>query len=440
MGEKRKGKDAIRTGTSENYRLLTMPRPSPPPPGLFRDVLLDPERERIPEAAPLVSYSAEDEETFLREIDRRARDRIHVRRRGINHGDLAQLRPEGLLPPRPRRKRREVQATQRWRAAQPILLPGIHPAAGGLGAAVDRLHGRFEGRSDLADWLTEQGVSTRDESAPLADAERDLARCTVSRFEGGGSGEKNPAADVWVKLGRLSTHPADRSLRLRVGFGREGDDDGSNDESRHHAVAELARPLLPGATALLSSPGLLEAVERVSELKTYATQGIAYWNAPDGGARFHHDAFALGDEDGQRGVLYWQGVGRTLWLALSVEDLGLRLREFLGWMEEGEMPWLRDELVPDAADFAELLRLAAQRDTRLAELALPGCGRFGPIVDRGPEFTSFLADAGHAVLLGPGDVLLLPNHGLDRTAMHSVFHGGGEIAYGLSFALREDLG
>jgi hypothetical protein len=76
----------------------------------------------------------------------------------------------------------------------------------------------------------------------------------------------------------------------------------------------------------------------------------------------------------------------------------------------------------------------------LHELARPDCGILGPLVNRGPEVTCMVADAGHAVLLGPGDVLLLPNHGLERTAMHSVFHGGGEIAYGLSFALREDLG
>ena len=431
-GEKRGSKDAIRTNRSENYRLLPMPRPSPPPPGLFRDVLLDPERERIPEALPMVSYGPDDDPEFLREIDRRARTRIHLRRRGIDHGSLAELGPEGLFPPRLRRKRREVQATQRWRAAQPVLLPEVHSAPGDLGVAAAKLHGRFEVQRDLHAWLTERSVSIVDDPTPLADSQRDLARCAIDPGNVGESG-------LWVKLGRLSTHPSDRSLRLRVAFGREGDDDGSDDEPRHRAVAKFARSLLPGAEDLLASQALVDAVARLSELKTYATQGIAYWNAPEGGARFHHDAFALGEDDGQRGVLYWQGAGRTMWLALSVEDLGLRLREFLGWMDEGEMPWLREELIPDAEEFAGLLRLADRRASRLAELALPGCGRFGPLVDRGPEFTSFLADAGHAVWLRPGDVLLLPNHGLNRTAMHSVFHGGGEIAYGLSFALREDL-
>jgi hypothetical protein len=59
-------------------------------------------------------------------------------------------------------------------------------------------------------------------------------------------------------------------------------------------------------------------------------------------------------------------------------------------------------------------------------------------VNRGPEFTAWLADAGHAALLGPGDAILLPNHGLRRTAMHSVFCAGEEVAYGLSLAIRSD--
>jgi hypothetical protein len=201
-------------------------------------------------------------------------------------------------------------------------------------------------------------------------------------------------------------------------------------------VAGLGRGVLPGAKGLLACPELIQAVELIAELRTYATQPIAYWNAPDGGARFHHDAFAEQAQGGQRGVLYWQGSGCTLWLALSIQELAQRLREFLAWLGEGLMPWLPAEL---GTDLAVLTNLAGRRELLLAELALPDCGRFGPLVDRGPEFSCFLVDAGHGLILQSGDVLLLPNHGLDRTAMHSVFHAGDEIAYGLSFALREDL-
>ena len=58
------------------------------------------------------------------------------------------------------------------------------------------------------------------------------------------------------------------------------------------------------------------------------------------------------------------------------------------------------------------------------------------LVHRGPEFTTFLADAGHALVLHPGDALVLPNHGLTRTAMHAVFCGAPRPTHGLSLAIR----
>jgi len=408
-------------------------RPLPPPsPGLFADVVLDPEREPAPDALPIVAVRDEDEPEFLREVERRERRRIRLRRRGVEHGTLSALDPGGLVGPRPRRRRREVIAEQRWRAAQPIFLPGAAAAPRGLEERARRLHGRLLA-GELAAWLRESGVALADDDAPCFDAERDLARCVFDARHGDGQ---------WAKLGRLSTHPDDRSLRLRFSFGAEEADDASRDEARHHETTKLARRLLPGADALFApreDGNALERASRCAGIPLYPTQGIGYWNAPNGGARFHHDAF---DEDavgGQRGVLYWQATGRTLWLALSIEDLGARVREMIGWLTGGELEWVRADVAPTDADLARLVEVTARRDVLLHELALPGCGVLGPLVDRGPEFTELCADAGHAILLEPGDALLLPNHGLDRTAMHSVFHAGGPVAYGLSWALREDL-
>jgi len=403
------------------------PLRSSPPSGLFRDVVLDPERDAVPGALPVVSVRADDDPAFRREVERRSVAMIELRRRGVDHGTLAALEPEGLLPPRPRRRRGDVIEAQRWRAAQPLVLASAAPAPAGLGAAARALHARLA-RGELAPWLAESGVALADPAAPLADPERDLARAVVAPERGAG---------LWLKAGRLSTHPEDRSLRLRVSFGSEEEDDASHDEPRHRAVAELGRELLPGAAELLAAAGLKETVERIAERRLYPTQGIAYWNAPEGGARFHHDAFAESAEGGQRGVLYWQAAGATLWLALSIEDLGARVRELVGWLGDGEVPWLRADLAPSQAELERLKDVTSSRSVLLHELAQPDCGILGPLVNRGPEFTALLADAGHAVLLRPGDVILLPNHGLERTAMHSVFHAGGELAYGLSFALRE---
>ena len=156
-----------------------------------------------------------------------------------------------------------------------------------------------------------------------------------------------------------------------------------------------------------------ESLERFLGQRSFLTQHIAYWNAPDGGALFHHDAFAEEVSGGQRGVVYAQFSGATLWLSLSVEQLATRTREL-----------------------GELL-LAGPLSVIARELALPACGRLAPVVNQGPEFTALLADAGHAFLVEPGDVVLLPNHGYKRTAMHSVFCASDEPGYALSMAVRE---
>jgi hypothetical protein len=128
-----------------------------------------------------------------------------------------------------------------------------------------------------------------------------------------------------------------------------------------------------------------------------------------------------------------------VWLALSLEDLALRAIELLQMMQEGELAWVREELFGRADDWSRALQLAADQRALERELALPGCGRLASLVNRGPEFTALLADSGHALVLRPGDVLLLPNHGLhglERTAMHSVFCAGEQAGYGLSLAMR----
>jgi hypothetical protein len=395
-------------------------------------VLLDPAREAVPDAAPVVSVRPDDEPDFLREVERRARRRIALRRRGVDHGTLVALDPAGLVGPRPRRRRRAVVAEQRWRAAQPVLLSGAVSAPRGLDERARSMHARLLA-GELAAWLRAAGVDLAAADASRFDPERDIARCVVDPRHG---------ADQWVKAGRLSRHPGDHSLRVRFSFGAEETDDASRDEARHHQTAVLAQRLLPGADALFAAREggtPLEHAARCAGVPLYATQGIGYWNAPNGGARFHHDAFDEDVQGGQRGVMFWQATGHTLWLALSIEDLAARVREMVEWLVEGELDWVRADLGLGAAELARLVDVTAARGVLLRELALPGCGALGPLVDRGPEFTALLADAGHAILLSAGDVLLLPNHGLERTAMHSVFHGGGPVAYGLSWGLREDL-
>ena len=126
---------------------------------------------------------------------------------------------------------------------------------------------------------------------------------------------------------------------------------------------------------------------------------------------------------------------RVVWVAITTKGLTLLSRiddkvhaivlDRLKHMTGGELKQL-----------SALLEKARDEIATGRELALPGCGLFGPLVNRGPEVTSFLADAGHGYVLEAGDVILLPNHGYTRTAMHSVFCGSDETGYSLSLAIR----
>ncbi len=426
-----------------------------PPSGLFAEILFDAERDHCPGAAPVVSIATGDDADYRRAVAERALVRALLRRRGVEHGEWAALRPDGIVPKIQGRKRRIVAWRMRWNAARPIVLPGLLEATAAAwrpaAAAYDRLfealdpaldpmrdraldRARDTGPDELAASVR-RALSAVSQSAaalvrdapalPLADPERDLVRLALA--SGGGSD-----ADPWLKVGRLSTFPGDRSLRLRVAYGREGDDDACNDDARNRLVTDLARELLPGGRELLARERLAP-LEELSDTALFATQPIAYWNAPDGGARFHHDAFAGAADAQQRAVLYLQLSGATAWLALSISDLALRVRELLAdepGADEGDDP-------DDGLDRAAWRAIAGDWSALIAELAQPGCGAFGPLVDA-PATTAFLADSGHAALLGPGDAIALPNFGLERTAMHSVFCASDRVASGLSLALFED--
>ncbi len=395
-------------------------------------MLLAPDRDRIPDARPVVSVREDDETDFLTEVERRALKVCLLSRRGYFHGRLAELSTMEMLAAPRSLARREALARERWHAARPLVRPGAARSIqeGLRGPDLDRLHARLFERGALSAFVRgrKQDLLPRFRTKPgrarLFDEERDLARIEIGV-------EKGPQ-DLWIKVGRLSTSVLDRSLRLRVSFGREGDDDATQDEQGLLAVAELARRLVPGAEGLEGLARVRAELETLVGSPIYFTQHIGYWNAPEGGAQFHHDSFDEPEDGRQRGVLFAQLRGRTVWLALSIADLATRVCEFVQCIEEGELPWIRQEL----ERWSDIRRAVRNRRGLLAELARPGCGELGPIVDRGPEFTCFLADAGHALVLHPGDVLLLPNHGLERTAMHSVFAASRFPAYGLSVAIR----
>ncbi len=410
------------------------PRQPAPEPSLFDEIVFAPDRERVPGALPVVSCDPGDDPAYLAAIGAVETRRVELRRRGRDHGSWAELdlSASGIDP------RREILtpelARERWEAARPLLLPGIvtdvAEACGPEGLALGE---RLREPAALGAWLAEargtlpDGLTLADGDAP-DDDERTLARRVLARADG---------PDPWLKSARLSTHDDDRSLRLRVSFGAEVDDDASTDEASHRVVTRVAEALVPGALRLGLAPALSGRLTELLGGEPLLTQQIAYWNAPDGGALMHHDAFDAPENGGQRAVVYTQLAGTTAWLALSLADLADRVDEFCEHLAEGGAEWLRRELFPDRRDLDRSLARVRSRAAFERELAEPGQGRFGPLVGH-PEFTAFLADCGHALLVDAGDVLVLPSHGLVRCAMHSVWCASDAPTYALSAALRRE--
>lgn len=448
--------------------------------GLLEEIVGAPDRDDLPGGVGVVSVDDGDEPDFLAAVAERELARVRLRRRDIEHGSWAEIRTAGLVGADAFDAQSGYAAhldawRQRWADARPIKLEGA--LLGRLEAFGPVLGERARmaeciaqtGAGGLLDQLVEGALAPANGGAPRLDAGWDVltpgesaaiaedVQAEVHRTVGVRGGEgvrewrifRDPSVAAgpgfWLKSQALSRVESDRSGRVRFSFGVEGDDDASHDDVCLGRVGELARALLP-ETALLRDDAELFALldelddplgeERAADRELFLTQDIAYWNAPNGGALMHHDAFEEDYEERQRAVVYAQLSGATAWVALSTQDLAARVVEFTEAIADGDMPWVKDSVFRGVQGQSLMNKILRGGRFVFAELEKPGCGKLGRIVNRGPEFTSLLADAGHAFLMRAGDVLVLPNHGLGHTAMHSVFCASETPAYSLSLALR----
>ena len=417
---------------------------------LLRELLLADDRDRIPGAAPMVSYREDEDDEFAKDLREHAASRVELSRRGVWHGRLAELTPSSVPAPET-----EPDLRARWRASKPFVLRGV------LSDRFDRIADSTEQAllqfselkrpNELRVWITNQLAATKPGPARfsvlpqgagpnIVDRQRDISRIGIRAETRGEDGSKACYDDLWIKVGLLSNNTHDGSIRVRFSFGNEITDDGNPDPIRNRLISELAARCMPAAARVRDSSELMTVVNDLAERPLFTTQQIGYWNAPEGGALFHHDSFggpeAESDATNQLGVVFAQVAGRTTWLALSIQDLATRVREFTGHLSDGQLSWVRAEIFSESEAFQTALDLADDRVGLLRELALPGCGSLSRLVNRGPEFTSFLADCGHATVLRPGDAIVLPNHSLQNTAMHSVFCASPDVTFGVSCALR----
>ena len=380
------------------------------------------ETQSCPGARVVLALDPEDSAEFTDTLREEAHGEHALLRRGTDYGSWLELRTR-LEPADPE---------PRFSAAEPILFPGhFDPATLAPEAGLDLLKTLADPDAFLA-WGETQGsrkdFSCKADPAPLQNPGAD--RCKLIF-------EKPGTARTWAKASMLSELPGETSMRLRVSAGREPEDEGNRDLPTHRTVAELGQALLPGMQTIAQDPGLTKQLTQLLGGAPLLTQPIAYWNTPGGGALFHHDAFKEELKGGQRGVCFVQASGRTAWLALSTEALAHEVQAFLRGLLTGEWPDLEEQLLSDATTKSAMLCLASDPESIIDQLILPGCGQLAGIVNQAPTFTALLADQGHALILDPGDVLLLPNQGLRKTLMHSVFCASHEATYGLSMAIRE---
>ncbi|QDU83457.1 hypothetical protein Pla163_05560 [Planctomycetes bacterium Pla163] len=401
-------------------------------------VLAAEDRTPIEGADPIVSVHEDDDAEYVAALEEYGLGVHELERRGHWHGRWVELDPE--LEPRARLPRPAI-CRRRVLEARPLVLRGAVSAKlsdwrNELFAA-DRALESIGTPAGFEAWIRARlgrGSALRLERVEPGgvDAERDVATAHFVRADG------SDGPRPWAKVGRLSTHDGDASLRLRTGFGNEPDDDANPSPPGQRATLSLARALLPELALVNDDKALFAAIDEVSACDEPLGPAcpIAYWNRPGGGALFHHDAFeAVEGPDRQFGVLYVQLAGATAWLALSTTQLARRLEQFAAALDEGEVPWLREQLGGTGA-LEALETLRHDRFALLEELGLPGQGRLGALVNRGPEFTAFLADLGHAAVLRAGDAILLPNNGWRSTALHSVYCASNASNYALSLGLR----
>ena len=237
------------------------------------------------------------------------------------------------------------------------------------------------------------------------------------------------AENLWVKLSWLSYAEHDGSLRFRFSFGMESYEDVAADPQRQSYAAALTEALFPESAVISANTRLQHYLRDVLQAKDLIyVERIVYFNAPDGGAQFHHDV-----ERGHLGVVFAQLSGRTAWLTLSTEQLLDEIQHFLaqpdadkGMAKTIKQKKTRDALVKLAADRAALAEYLNRRENDPLE----------QLINRTPAFIRQLIERGHAYILNPGDIILLPQQDAAHCAWHAVYCLDDSPGEALSFAIR----
>jgi hypothetical protein len=325
---------------------------------------------------------------------------------------------------------------QRWQQARPILLPGL------LEQRLSDVRNEIQQTENLVEHVLDgielatllagppygERLGDRFELVSAVVTENDDQEIEKLLFNAW-QNDRLTAEDLWLKAAWLSFYDEDASLRFRFSFGMENYEDVAADLPRERLAAQLCDCIFPESRIMTANPELSQLLRKTLDIATPEfIERIVYFNGPEGGAQFHHDV-----ERGHLGVAYAQLTGRTVWLALSTDDLLREISEFTGSPETE-----REFNTADGKIVLETLKSYLHEDEDLKKRLHDADNEALEILlNRTPAFFSQLVTRGHAYTVRPGDVLLLPQHGLDCCAWHTVFCAGDELGEALSFAIRE---
>lgn len=330
---------------------------------------------------------------------RRGREPMELRRRGVDFGWILEIH---------RRAPSASAIARAWRAGEGVFLPGL------LGDEPQRWTAAITATLQMFDRLRAGGDYLAELEARLADdQELQYAGSTVDRndpreiervFVDAVRGEEVLASDLWSKLTWIADDTTDRSLRIRFSSGKEQLEDWMlQTETTARWVDEYAARAFPECAAVVDCAALWQTLAAQIERPFRLSERIVYNNAPGGGAVFHHDA-----EPGQLGVAFNQLEGCTAWFAIGKRRLAhLLARHGAARNERDAMERL------DRGDDEALWRLL-NRDVAFAEL---------------------LAAHGAMFVVRTGDTILLPSHGIDDAAWHSVFALGPRPSLAHSYGI-----
>lgn len=356
-------------------------------------------------------------------------DEIHwLSQRGSRLGWLGEQRRTDLPEP--------AVARAAWETAQPVFLPDLATAV--LTAQrdhIDQAHALMTAilnGGDAEMLLMRAPYATRlapgFELLAASHNEGDPQEIVKLEFDGMENGEI-VAENLWMKISWLSYEEHDASMRFRFSFGMENDEDVAADPRRQAYAAALTEAIFPESAVLSANPRLAAFLRAMLSTEDLAyVERIVYFNAPEGGAQFHHDV-----ERGHLGVVFAQLSGRSAWLALSTAQLLDEIQAFLAQADsEGSL----SEIIDDAASRTRLLALAGDRGALAAYLNDRDNDPLEQLINRTPAFARRLFEHGHGYILHPGDVLLLPQHDTAHCTWHAVYCLDDQPGEALSFAVR----